>query len=243
MNIAKVKRLIFYMLLAIMFIALKYNILDTASDISTAVIFIYNSFDYRYLIDVYSISIYAIPIALWTLIITISCNSFYENYIFLVTRLGGQKVFKSKLCIKAIFETFCLILSTYIFTMLFLYLLGKYSIGNIGVILFSFTINYSTVLFLVLITLIFRIHHSFSISIAFTYLIEISLLVIGVFFEYFQLNNFLITNPLMSSILFFHNKPSKNHMLISSKSIVINIALIVIVYILYNILLRKKEES
>ncbi len=48
--------------------------------------------------------------------------SFYENYIFLVTRLGGQRVFKSKLFVKAIFEAFCLILSTYIFTMLFLYL-------------------------------------------------------------------------------------------------------------------------
>ncbi|WP_150844327.1 MULTISPECIES: hypothetical protein [unclassified Clostridium] len=242
MNIARVKKLIFPMLLAIMLIVIKYDVLYTASDISTSLLFIYNSFDYEYLIDVYSIVIYAIPMALWTLIITLSCNSFYENYIFLVTRLGGQKIFKSKLFVKAVFEIFCLMLFTYIFTMAFLCFLGKYSIGSIGIILISFTINYSIVLFLVLITLIFRIYHSFSISIAFTYLIEISLLVIGLFFEYFQLNYFFINNPLMNSILRFHNKPGENNMVISPKGIVINIALIFIVSVLYNILLRKKEE-
>lgn len=242
MNIAKVKKLILPILLAIMFIIIKYNILDAASDISTVLIYIYNSFDYEYILDVYSIAIYAIPIALWTLIISLKCNSFYENYIFLVTRLGGRNVFKNKLFIKAIFETTCLILSTYIVTILIIYLLGKYSIGSIGLIFFSFIINYSIVLFLVLITLIFRIKYTFSISITFTYLIEITLLVIGLFFEYFQLNNLLNINPLMNSILFFFNKPEENNILISSPSMVINIFLIVIVYIFYNILLRKKEE-
>jgi len=46
----------------------------------------------------------------------------------------------------------------------------------------------------------------------------------------------------MNSILRFYNKPGENNMVISPKGIVINIALIFIVSVLYNILLRKKEE-
>lgn len=89
MNIANLKKLSLSMALAIIFILISYNIINNCKDISTSVIYIYNSFDYENLIDVYSIAIYAIPLALSTFIITLSCNSFYENYIFLVTRLGG----------------------------------------------------------------------------------------------------------------------------------------------------------
>lgn len=243
MNIANLKKLSLSMALAIIFILISYNIINNCKDISTSVIYIYNSFDYENLIDVYSIAIYAIPLALCTFIITLSCNSFYENYIFLVTRLGGQKIFNEKLFIKAISETFWLTLSIYLFTILFIYLQGNTSIGELSLIVFSFVINYSLVLFLVICTLTFRIYYSYSISITLTYLIEISFLVIGLFFEYFQLNRLFHYNPLMNSIMFFHNKPGVNTMCISFKSIVINLAFIVIVSILYNILSRKKEEN
>lgn len=243
MNIANLKKLNLSMILAIIFILISHNIINDCKDISTSVIYIYNSFDYENLIDVYSIAIYAIPLALSTFIITLSCNSFYENYIFLVTRLGGQKIFNEKLFIKAISETFWLTLSIYLFTILFIYFQGNTSIGELSLIVFSFVINYSLVLFLVICTLTFRIYYSYSISITFTYLIEISFLVIGLFFEYFQLNRLFHYNPLMNSILFFHNKPGVNTMCISFKSIVINLAFIVIVSILYNILSRKKEEN
>lgn len=243
MNIANLKKLSLSMALAIIFILISYNIINNCKDISTSVIYIYNSFDYENLIDVYSIAIYAIPLALSTFIITLSCNSFYENYIFLVTRLGGQKIFNRKLLTKAISETFWFILSFYLFTILFIYFQGNTSIGELNLIIFSFIINYSIVLFLVICTLTFRIYYSYSISITLTYLIEISFLVIGLFFEYFQLNRLFHYNPLMNSIMFFHNKPGVNTMCISFKSIVINLAFIVIVSILYNILSRKKEEN
>lgn len=241
MNMYKPKNLWIPVVVAIIIMVIKVEFLGSNLDISTTIIYMYNSFVFENLIDMYSIAVYAVPIGVWTLIIVLSCNEFHENYTFLVTRLGGQGVYKRKLIVKGILETSYLLFSTYIVSVLILIIIGYRNFGNINQLLGSFLLNYTVVLILVMITIICRMYYSFSISITCTYFIEIGLLSVGLFLKYFQVDFGSYINPMMTSIIYFHGEPGKNRIFISREVILLNVILVAIL-IGYILLLSGKRR-
>lgn len=206
------------------------------------IVSIFNSFSIDKLIDVFSILIYSVSITLWVTAVAFSINSYYENYIFLVTRLGGQGIFNKKLFIKAFKEITILITSTYVLIITYLMAMGHFIVGDIVLIIISLLLNYTVVIMLTIIFMIFRIYYSFSLAFTFTYLIEISLLVIGLFLKYIQSRIFLIKNPVMQTIMFFYSETIKINTAYYVQVLILNFVLIIILIGIYNYLLWRRRE-
>ncbi len=238
----KSKKALIVILIAIVILAIRRQYMVGNTSLANYVVFIFNSFSIDDLIDVFSIVIYSLPITLWVIVAAFNINSYYENYIFLVTRLGGQREFNKKLFSKAFRESTFLVISTYLVLIIFLIITGHAIAGDISIIILSLLLNYTVVIMLLIIFMIFRIYHYFSLSFALTYLIEISLLVIGLFLKYMKSDIVLIKNPMMNTIMFFYHETKKIVAIDYAEKLVLNFTLIVILIIIYNYLLWRRRE-
>ncbi|MGG7163451.1 hypothetical protein [Clostridium ihumii] len=242
MKLLNMKKIYLPFFLAIIFMIIKTKFITKNLDISSAIVYMYNSFEFECLIDVYSIAVYAIPISIWTFVLGVRCNEFYENYTFLVTRLGGQAIYNRILIKKELIEGFVLIFTTYVGTSLLLFISGHHVIGNIKLILVSFLLNYINVLILVTIILMLRVYCSFSISMTNALFVQIALLAIGLFLKYFQLDNLNFLNPMLNNIMYFHGEPGGNGILILNREITMNV-LMLGVLLFYNMIFLGKRRN
>ena len=114
--------------------------------------------------------------------------------------------------------------------------------GNIHLIALSFILNYSVVIMLSFIFLIFRIYNKFSLAFTIAYLIEVSLFVIGLFLKYIRSNIILIKNPIVNTILIFSGETVKISSSYYMKILILHSIIIIILITIYNYLLLKRRE-
>lgn len=238
----RLKKALIVILIIIVILAIRRQYIMEDTSLANYIVFIFNSFSIDNLIDVFSIVIYSLPITLWVIVVAFKINGYYENYIFLVTRLGGQRVFNKKLFSKAFRESTFLVISTYLILITFLIITGHIIVGDISIILLSLLLNYTIVIMLLIIFMIFRIYHYFSLAFALTYLIEISLLVTGLFLKYVQSDIVFIKNPMMNTIMFFNGDTIRITSIDCVEKLILNFILIVILISIYNYFLWRRRE-
>lgn len=238
----KTKKIILILILPIVLMILKSNYLIEVNDLSSSIIILYNYFNYDRLIDIPSIVIYSLPLSIWVFIVAIVAKSYYDNYTFLVARLGGKVVFSIKLLVNVFKKAFTIQLTMYVLTIVLLFFFyNNNTIGDLNTILISFMMNYTLTIIFVLITLIFMIFYSFSISLSLAYINQITFLVIGLFLEYMGKTSLLSKNPIMLSIVFSNTNTLKINLSDYLTPIIINVLFIIFLIALYIILLFKKE--
>ncbi|KYH31144.1 hypothetical protein CLTEP_24230 [Clostridium tepidiprofundi DSM 19306] len=238
----KTKKIILILILPIVLIILKSNYLSKVNDLSSSIIILYNYFNYNHLIDITSIVIYSLPLSIWVFIVAVTAKSYYDNYTFLVTRLGGKRIFSIKLLVNVFKKAFITQSTMYVFTMLLLlFFYSDNTISDLNTILISFIMNYTLIIIFVLITLIFMIFYSFSISLSLAYINQITFLVIGLFSKYMGKTSLLSKNPIMLSIVFSNTNTLKINLSDYLTAVIINVLFIIFLIVLYMILLFKKE--
>lgn len=236
----KSKKIILIFIFISILLAFKNNYLMEIKSLSNSIVLFYNYFDSDFLIDITTIVIYSIPLSMWLFIISIVAKSYYDNYCFLVTRVGGKVGFLVKFLIKVTKETFMVVSLSYVITIVILSVMYKYNtMGNMKDILLSFMSNYSMTMVFVLIFCILMIFHSFSVSLSITYIGQIALLVISLFFEYIGKRGIVLKNSMMMSIVFSDTLQinSTNHL----SAISMNVVLIICLLIMYILFFCKKE--
>lgn len=238
----QLKKVIIVILIAIMILSVKNQYLAENISLDKCIIYVFNSFSIDKLMDIFSILIYSLPITFWVITVEFNINGYYENFIFLVTRLGGRKSFNKKLLISAFREITILIISTYLIIITLMVITKHFRVGDISLVLLSLLLNYTVVIMLVIIFMIFRIYYHFSLAFTFTYVIEISLLVIGLFLKYIQSRILLINNPMINTIMFFYGETIKINSVDYAKIIVLNLMLIIILISIDNYLLLRRRE-
>lgn len=227
---------------AIVILLTKGFFMDKGANIPDCIIALLNTYYINKLIDVFSIIIYLLPLITWTTIILFSINTYYENFNFLVPRLGGVIPFNRTLLLKIIKDTAILILNTYVILILFLMITRHSLKGNFYLILLSAILNYSIVTMVCMLFLILRIYHKFSLAFTITYFVKISLFTIGLFLKYIDSSMILIKNPLMNTIVILKGQYGVLHYSHYIKILAVHLLIIIILYSVSEYILRKRRR-
>lgn len=237
-----IKKTLIFIVSVIIIIMAKANISNNYYELKFSLIDIFNNYDISKLLNPISILVYSLPMTVWIFIISLDINLYYENYIYLVTRLGKKRFIINIVFKKMILNAIKLLATMYILTIILLNLQNQYNGIDYSLIVKSFILNLSAVIFLLFIFLIFRMKNNFSFSYSLMYFIEILLLSIGLVSIYEGSENILLTNPIINTIMVFQNNELNVYLDNFKNSFLINIIFIVIFITVYSILFLKRRD-